>query len=228
MNITFLYIAIHQLILFQNSFDGPIQIVDYSSFGSYLDYGLNISSIAFPQSFIDGSSVAFVRASPQVVSNSTQYPILFISQKGFEFICQYKNDSNNTSVSLHPFTATETLSSLGVYFAIIILSIYCLFSVYYELYGTLSHAKKQYNHLSKKEIEYFNIYKYGIYKKLLKKQCLLTNEKLVLSPLCSICLNKYKLSDTIRLLYCHHIFHKDCIDTWLLIHNTCPICRKEY
>lgn len=45
---------------------------------------------------------------------------------------------------------------------------------------------------------------------------------------CSICLANYRSADVIRLLpYCGHLFHLQCIDTWLRIHPTCPICRNS-
>ncbi|CAK7325181.1 unnamed protein product [Dovyalis caffra] len=45
---------------------------------------------------------------------------------------------------------------------------------------------------------------------------------------CSICLADYKDSDLLRLLpECDHIFHTQCIDPWLKLHTTCPICRKS-
>ncbi|KAL3838146.1 hypothetical protein ACJIZ3_022737 [Penstemon smallii] len=44
---------------------------------------------------------------------------------------------------------------------------------------------------------------------------------------CSICLADYKDTDLLRLLPdCGHIFHLKCIDPWLMLHSTCPICRK--
>ncbi|GJU85523.1 RING-H2 finger protein ATL70-like protein [Tanacetum coccineum] len=43
---------------------------------------------------------------------------------------------------------------------------------------------------------------------------------------CSICLADYKADDVIRLLpKCGHLFHRECIDTWLKVHTTCPVCR---
>lgn len=46
---------------------------------------------------------------------------------------------------------------------------------------------------------------------------------------CSICLADYKQSDVIRLLpECGHLFHVKCIDTWLKVHPTCPMCRNLF
>ncbi|XP_063161035.1 E3 ubiquitin-protein ligase RNF149 isoform X2 [Candoia aspera] len=44
---------------------------------------------------------------------------------------------------------------------------------------------------------------------------------------CAICIENYKTKDTVRLLPCKHIFHKLCIDPWLLEHRTCPICKLD-
>ncbi|KAM3281159.1 putative RING-H2 finger protein ATL71 [Capsicum chacoense] len=45
---------------------------------------------------------------------------------------------------------------------------------------------------------------------------------------CSICLGDYKDNDMLRLLSnCGHIFHVKCIDPWLRLHSTCPICRNS-
>lgn len=45
---------------------------------------------------------------------------------------------------------------------------------------------------------------------------------------CSICLSDYKETDVLRLLPdCGHIFHLKCIDPWLMLHPTCPICRSS-
>ncbi|EUB64946.1 E3 ubiquitin-protein ligase [Echinococcus granulosus] len=39
--------------------------------------------------------------------------------------------------------------------------------------------------------------------------------------------NIYELNDPVRLLPCHHFFHKSCIDTWLNQADNCPTCRGD-
>ncbi|KAJ7955722.1 RING-H2 finger protein [Quillaja saponaria] len=45
---------------------------------------------------------------------------------------------------------------------------------------------------------------------------------------CAVCLCEFEPEDKLRLLpKCSHAFHMDCIDTWLLSHSTCPLCRTN-
>ncbi|XP_065865064.1 putative RING-H2 finger protein ATL69 [Euphorbia lathyris] len=45
---------------------------------------------------------------------------------------------------------------------------------------------------------------------------------------CSICLSDYQAKDIIRYIPdCHHCFHADCIDEWLRMNATCPLCRNS-
>ncbi|KAJ8425993.1 hypothetical protein Cgig2_007807 [Carnegiea gigantea] len=45
---------------------------------------------------------------------------------------------------------------------------------------------------------------------------------------CAVCLSEFEPEDKLRLLpQCSHAFHMDCIDTWLLSHSTCPLCRSS-
>ncbi|XP_078165204.1 putative RING-H2 finger protein ATL36 [Carex rostrata] len=49
------------------------------------------------------------------------------------------------------------------------------------------------------------------------------------SPLeCAICISEFIDDDILQLLPgCRHVFHTDCIDTWLENHVTCPVCRSN-
>lgn len=45
---------------------------------------------------------------------------------------------------------------------------------------------------------------------------------------CAVCLGEFEDHETLRLLpKCSHVFHPDCIDTWLSSHVTCPVCRSK-
>ncbi|CBI29217.3 unnamed protein product, partial [Vitis vinifera] len=45
---------------------------------------------------------------------------------------------------------------------------------------------------------------------------------------CYICLVEYEEGDNMRVLPCHHEFHRTCVDKWLKeIHRVCPLCRGD-
>ncbi|XP_045790358.1 putative RING-H2 finger protein ATL21A [Trifolium pratense] len=45
---------------------------------------------------------------------------------------------------------------------------------------------------------------------------------------CWICLSEYNSKETIRCIpECKHCFHADCIDEWLRMNVTCPVCRNS-
>jgi len=45
---------------------------------------------------------------------------------------------------------------------------------------------------------------------------------------CSVCLDQYDSEDEVKILACDHIFHKECIDNWLIRKFSCPVCRQEF
>eukprot|EP00878_Enallax_costatus_P013304 GHUV01013909.1.p1 GENE.GHUV01013909.1~~GHUV01013909.1.p1 ORF type:complete len:274 (+),score=126.30 GHUV01013909.1:476-1297(+) len=47
------------------------------------------------------------------------------------------------------------------------------------------------------------------------------------SALCAICQMDYDDSDHVKLLPCCHVYHQECVDQWLGLNKTCPICNKE-
>ncbi|KAJ6760291.1 RING/U-BOX SUPERFAMILY PROTEIN [Salix purpurea] len=45
---------------------------------------------------------------------------------------------------------------------------------------------------------------------------------------CSICLCEYKPQETLKTIpECKHCFHSDCIEEWLRLRATCPLCRNS-
>lgn len=45
---------------------------------------------------------------------------------------------------------------------------------------------------------------------------------------CPICLSEYQPKETLRSIpECNHYFHAECIDEWLRLNGTCPLCRNS-
>jgi hypothetical protein len=48
------------------------------------------------------------------------------------------------------------------------------------------------------------------------------------SSTCAICHGDFNPQQIVRRInFCRHVFHQNCIDTWLGDHNTCPVCRYD-
>ncbi|ESQ46808.1 hypothetical protein EUTSA_v10027962mg [Eutrema salsugineum] len=51
------------------------------------------------------------------------------------------------------------------------------------------------------------------------------------SDCCAVCLREFESEDEIRrLTNCQHIFHRSCLDRWMMGYNqmTCPLCRTPF
>lgn len=44
---------------------------------------------------------------------------------------------------------------------------------------------------------------------------------------CAICLVAYEEGIEIRILKCKHHYHSECIDQWICLTPTCPLCKRD-
>jgi len=42
---------------------------------------------------------------------------------------------------------------------------------------------------------------------------------------CPVCLYEFAKGEQLKSLPCVHFFHKDCIDRWLMVGHSCPVCK---
>ncbi|KAJ0019670.1 hypothetical protein NQD34_007239 [Periophthalmus magnuspinnatus] len=43
---------------------------------------------------------------------------------------------------------------------------------------------------------------------------------------CAVCLEPFYNNQCLRVLPCGHEYHRDCVDPWLLLRHTCPLCKR--
>jgi len=44
---------------------------------------------------------------------------------------------------------------------------------------------------------------------------------------CAICLGDFEKGEKLRPLRCFHFYHKECIDRWLGVAHSCPVCKAQ-
>ena len=59
------------------------------------------------------------------------------------------------------------------------------------------------------------------------KTCKISSKEKEEKASCSVCTDEYEVEEEVREMPCGHKFHKDCLDPWLKLRNSCPVCRFE-
>lgn len=54
----------------------------------------------------------------------------------------------------------------------------------------------------------------------------ITEEQIASSTECPVCKEDFSVGEEVKQLPCEHLFHPNCVVTWLKMHNTCPVCRR--
>jgi len=44
---------------------------------------------------------------------------------------------------------------------------------------------------------------------------------------CVVCMCEFENRQRLRVLQCNHEFHSKCIDKWLKVNRSCPVCRAD-
>ncbi|CAN4118715.1 unnamed protein product [Withania somnifera] len=135
----------------------------------------------------------------------------------------------NSGISV--FVGTEEIGGfgygIGVALGIVLLFLTITVTSYFC-------TRNQITELPSRRLEHSCVVEMGIdeatllsYPKLLYSQAKI-NYKDDSCTCCSICLADYRDNDMLRLLQdCGHLFHLKCVDPWLMLNPSCPVCRTS-
>ncbi|KAH8065294.1 ubiquitin-protein transferase [Aureococcus anophagefferens] len=59
------------------------------------------------------------------------------------------------------------------------------------------------------------------------KYCDAADHGAIVGDQCAICRMEFEPDDVMRVLPCGHAEHAECLDQWLLINRSCPLCQKD-
>tara|TARA_B100002051_G_C16737065_1_gene641880 strand:+ start:1042 stop:1311 length:270 start_codon:yes stop_codon:yes gene_type:complete len=63
---------------------------------------------------------------------------------------------------------------------------------------------------------------------LKKNTDIFLNKKQTNFDTCVICLENMKYNETLMIIQCSHIFHKECLQLWMNKKTICPLCDYQF
>lgn len=218
-------------VIFRNKYDlnFPFQILNIAIiitiFALYINYATSMSiyiySISMLINHLANISRIFLKIGYERIN---QYVVYYVFQYIAQIFTLYsllyleKSDNDilyiaNTSITIH----------------VILFNMYCLYSWYL---GSCSHVSNE--HINRGLLvlasTMVNELRENTNPHLTEQQIntipnISFNDSIHATMNCSICQDNFNMNETIKQLPCNHLFHSECIVTWLQMNNTCPNCR---
>ncbi|VDM96383.1 unnamed protein product [Thelazia callipaeda] len=152
--------------------------------------------------------------------------------------CQIVESTDNDT--LRSFSKTSVLF-VSISFIILMVISLAWLVFYYVQRQFLSHKNKPFYYLVLKTFTAYFTFRYAYAKDRLQRRLFNAAKKAltriptksigigdeILDTDCPVCIDPYRTGDIVRSLPCRHIFHKTCVDPWLLEHRTCPMCKSD-
>ncbi|CAD8140344.1 unnamed protein product [Paramecium pentaurelia] len=156
---------------------------------------------------IEENQINLCKQQTQLLEQLTNinYYSQFIIVTNTSTIVQYSEYNNQQSSSIIVIIVLTTILSIII---ILIIVIYIL--------KIKSKNQEQKNNIN--QIEYF----------MPVQQFLSVTDRKSCSKdeqFCSICLELFKPESNVRITYCEHIFHVNCLQNWMKKNKICPLCR---
>ena len=187
-----------------------IQVLNSANMYAYILYGNDSNTIPSPFNFRQeyfGNQALQLAVNGESYDNYWILSIFCFNEEGCQYYISYNDPSSMSTGNQMLVLALVSALSLVACIGIPILAFYCY---------RRRRNNQPINATSRLSIEDMNqLFPEIIYDGNCKEN------------VCSICLDNFSGPDKIRKLKCSHLFHSKCIDEWVAIHASCPMCKSN-
>ncbi|KAB1214816.1 E3 ubiquitin-protein ligase RING1-like [Morella rubra] len=60
-----------------------------------------------------------------------------------------------------------------------------------------------------------------------QKSLVMNLPTVITTDVCSVCIESFRSGEGGKQVPCGHVYHANCIASWLSSHSSCPVCRRE-